>query len=584
MICLFRRLFLLVLAALPWATSAAPKVLLVGIDGVQHQRVRELQLPVLTQLPTATAYTGGIVGTSSEVPTVSGPGWVTALTGVWANKHGVHSNESEATDAQFPSVFKRLRDARPDAYIASLSSWGPINTQYLVRDVAGNNLNLSDVSDAATVVRAIDTLRRTPADLVFVHLSDPDNVAHADGFGASYDNALRVADRQLGQLLSAVKQRDRTDEDWLVLVTTDHGRTPGSGHGHGGQTRQEKEIFIAANRVLNDEFQSALITLDSSFDGLYGHVAQTSIAPTILRHMGVEPQADWLLDGASLLGEPGVRKLMGAGDRAGELGWSGTGNGAVQIWRNGLQVDQIPYEDHHWVDPEPAAGINDYTLVHREAAVSIRQQQQRIASALDWSAERAFIFLDNGMYARFDVPSRRIDKGYPQKVSDYTWPGLAKYRDRLKASFSHDDRYAWIFLNDGTYLKYDKRQDRVLPGYPMVVDDGSWPGLERHVKRIKTAVRWKGDKAFFLLDNGYYLRYDLREDRVDPGYPLPIAWHWSGMSSHARSIEAAIKWDDELLYFFLTRNRYVAYSIEADRVIGPVRTIDEDSWPGLLKP
>lgn len=565
--------------------QAAPRVLLVGIDGAQYQRMQELSLPSFASLQTTRAYTGGITGASSEAATLSGPGWTSILTGVWADKHGVTSNSSGRADAKFPSLFRRVREARPQAYIASLSSWAPINTQFLPHEVTGNDYVVSGRSDADTVSLAVDVIRTKPSDLLFVHLSDPDNVGHSHCFGAAYDRALQEADRRLGTLLNEVHARARNGDDWLVLVTTDHGRSPPRGCHHSDQTRQEKEIFIASNRPMNAEFHSPLAAPDQGFNGLYDHAAQTSIAPTVLRHLGIELRPEWSLDGIPLVGSLGVRKLMGDHAQPGLLRWNGAGDAPVSIWRNGSRIAQVPLGQKTWTDPAPPAGTNDYTLVVDGTPASVRRQagRGRVRVALDWDATTSYLFYDSPEYVRYDQAKDRA--GAPTKVDERTWPGLSKWLPKVRAGFSRDRKVAFFFLDDGTYLRYDKVADRVGDGYPLRITDSTWPGLAPYASRIRTALRWKGSKVFLFLDNDHYLRYDVDADRVDPGYPMQVDEHtWPGLRAHVADIETAMKWNDSRAFMFLKGNRYLRYDITNDRVDAGPRPVNDDSWPGVLRP
>ena len=46
---------------------------------------------------------------------------------------------------------------------------------------------------------------------------------------------IQEADRQVGMIWSAIKEREeKFDEEWLITITTDHGRGEGGFH-HGGQ-------------------------------------------------------------------------------------------------------------------------------------------------------------------------------------------------------------------------------------------------------------------------------------------------------------------------------------------------------------
>ena len=59
---------------------------------------------------------------------------------------------------------------------------------------------------------------------------------------------------------------------------------------------------------------------------------------------------------------------------------------------------------------------------------------------------------------------------------------------------------------------------------------------------IDAAVNWGNGKAY-LFRGDKYVRYDIFTDRVDPGYPLPIAGYWPGMAEagFGNRIQAAIE-------------------------------------------
>ncbi|MFT5880979.1 MAG: phosphopentomutase [Moritella sp.] len=73
-------------------------------------------------------------------------------------------------------------------------------------------------------------------------------------------NQLKKTDSYLDKILDEIRQ---SRHDWLVLLTTDHGRQPVTGYGHGNQTKQEKTIFIGSNKPLNTEFNTVATGLDN---------------------------------------------------------------------------------------------------------------------------------------------------------------------------------------------------------------------------------------------------------------------------------------------------------------------------------
>ncbi|MFJ4347080.1 alkaline phosphatase family protein [Pseudomonas sp. NPDC089401] len=341
-----------------------PKTLIIGMDGVQLDHYEALPHSNLQRLYYGKAYAGGITGRASEQGTISGPGWVTLLTGVWANKHGVVSNnESLRVDPAFPSLFKRLRQAMPNAYIASVVNWPPINTAYLLEDAQRNDVRDSGLTDQQVTERALDILDKTSADLTFVQLDEPDQAGHASGFGSAYDLALREADGRLGRLLDKVEERSQAhpDEDWLVILSTDHGRDQ-DGQGHGGTSEQEKTIFIASNKRLNAELTQPSIPDDNPGpNNLYSYAAQTAVAPTVLRHMNLDLLPEWKLDGTPLLGDTGVRKAR-ADEASDRLLWNSSSQGNVIIHKNDQVMVELSASQQQWRDPQGMRQGADYVL------------------------------------------------------------------------------------------------------------------------------------------------------------------------------------------------------------------------------
>jgi Lysine-specific metallo-endopeptidase/Hemopexin len=132
---------------------------------------------------------------------------------------------------------------------------------------------------------------------------------------------------------------------------------------------------------------------------------------------------------------------------------------------------------------------------------------------------------------------------------------------------------AYIFAA-GKYYRYDIAGDRVDAGYPKPIA-GNWPGL--FVDRVDAGIVWNNGKAYFFRDY-LYVRYDLATDRVDPGYPLGIASHWPGLWGDR--IDAAVMWNNGKAYFFRD-SQYMRYDLAADRVDPGYPLPIAGNWPGL---
>ena len=104
------RCFVVVVAALTLVLTCsdiagAQKSLVIGIDALGSHGLRAADTPNIDRLIEGTfgggayqgafsphAFVGGVLGTATQQPTVSGPGWTSILTGVWTDKHRITGN------------------------------------------------------------------------------------------------------------------------------------------------------------------------------------------------------------------------------------------------------------------------------------------------------------------------------------------------------------------------------------------------------------------------------------------------------------------------------------------------------------
>jgi hypothetical protein len=206
-----------------------------------------------------------------------------------------------------------------------------------------------------------------------------------------------------------------------------------------------------------------------------------------------------------------------------------------------------------------------------------------ITAGVHWPGGKAQFFLNDGTYIRYDVAADRADPGYPKPIDDGTWPGLGSYAKQIMATCNGPSGKIYFFLSSGQYIRYDIKQDHVDSGYPMPIDDETWPGLKAYAKKIWVALNWTGGKIQFFLNDGTYIRYDVAADHVDPGYPKPInSGTWPGVAPYAKRLLSAINWDNNKVYMFLNNGTYLRYDIENDSVdSGYPMVINDKTWPGM---
>ncbi|MFF2630474.1 alkaline phosphatase family protein [Kitasatospora griseola] len=268
---------------LPNGTKQA-KTLVIGIDGTRYDKLVTADAPNLKSLMASGTTATANLYANPLAPTLSGPGWSTIATGVWPDKHKALDNAF--TGARFdlyPDYASRLETADPGNSTLVIGSWNPI-TANVFNGKADLRIPESE-NDPKTASDAADFLAHGNPDSVFLHFDEVDEAGHGYG-GAStqYMSALHTVDGLVGQVLTGLRSRPTyAAEDWLVVVTTDHGHTDAGGHG--GNSANERQTWM----VLNGQgYQAGARRYD---------VKPVDIAPTVLKHEGVAVDPAWGLDG-----------------------------------------------------------------------------------------------------------------------------------------------------------------------------------------------------------------------------------------------------------------------------------------------
>ena len=116
-------------------------------------------------------------------------------------------------------------------------------------------------------------------------------MGHAHGDSEAFLAAVQRADALVGRIWEAVKRRQAMGEDWMVVVTTDHGRDAATGRGHGRQSERERTTWIVTNAP----------GVDARFTA--GRATIVDIAPSILEHLriAVPDAVARQMDGVSFL-------------------------------------------------------------------------------------------------------------------------------------------------------------------------------------------------------------------------------------------------------------------------------------------
>jgi predicted AlkP superfamily pyrophosphatase or phosphodiesterase len=302
------------------SAAVSRKAVFIILDGIPADVLERVETPVLDEIAGKRGYTRSYVGgeksTYNETPTISAPGYTDLLTATWANKHNVWGNYEQDPNYNYWNIFRIAEQHDSSLHTAIFSTWldnrtilvgeGQARAGDFSIDYAFDGFEKDTVrfphDEARQFILDIDELVTDEAgryiaeqgpDLSWIYLEYTDDIGHKFGDSEELDRAVRLADAQVGKVWEAIKKREAQGEEWMIAITTDHGRDSISGRDHGGQSLRERTTWIVTNAGdLNQRFTN-------------GEPPIIDITPSILSYMNIPlPEAVRReMDGISFLGE-----------------------------------------------------------------------------------------------------------------------------------------------------------------------------------------------------------------------------------------------------------------------------------------
>ena len=280
------------------------RALLVMYDGARADMSLSLKLKNFERLRSgewASGYKTAYSNTTqciTDAPSISGPNHASITTGVTAAKHKVIAKGGiiKGNFAEWPLAISRIKQQKETLRIGFYHNWKEDGDFPLAPGIL--RLKGNDCSNAQL---AADKLRNNQLDVVQIFFGLMDGAGHTTGF-YPYSKRSREqaqeADRLLGILLDALVERSEfQNEDWLVIVCSDHGGW-GRQHSSGNSHCRTTELLISGRNVTPGEIAGVPVTAD--------------IGVTLLNHFGISiPELDGQVRGKKpWTPEPGKEKTL----------------------------------------------------------------------------------------------------------------------------------------------------------------------------------------------------------------------------------------------------------------------------------
>lgn len=229
-------------------------VIVIGVDGAGHW-FKEADTPCFDKIFADGAITYNAL---SSKPTISAECWGSMLIGVGPEVHKLTNSRVSTFPynifSKFPTVFKRIRKAYPDAELGSFCDWNPITKGIVEKFMGVSHMTARDKELTPLICKYI---KEKKPDFLFIHFDSTDGAGHKNGYGTpEHIKAIIEVDKLIGEVYSAAEALENT----LFMVIADHGGTKeenGKGN-HGGWTDAEKYVtFAAAGKgIINGEIKA----------------------------------------------------------------------------------------------------------------------------------------------------------------------------------------------------------------------------------------------------------------------------------------------------------------------------------------
>lgn len=246
------------------------KVIFLGYDGFRADGLENIQdssesavMYVKNQGGLYHTFSGGVAGVCEQA-TSTAPSWMAMLTGGWAQYNGVNDNGQMKKEEAETFITYALNKGYSASFTTSWRehtslSYKPDTVNAILKNQPAEYTH--QIDDTATYYQVLKYVSKSEGaekmpsedpDVIFFTFEFTDHDGHGSGYGNKNENYIKAckdADSYGYSIVKAIENRATyAEEDWLIIVSTDHG---GVVRGHGGQTAFERMTWLSCNKKID---------------------------------------------------------------------------------------------------------------------------------------------------------------------------------------------------------------------------------------------------------------------------------------------------------------------------------------------
>ena len=254
------------------------KVILISIDGMRPDGLKQCGNPYLSKLESISAYT---YSASSMKPSVTFPCHFSMTHSVTPERHGILTNTYVPQVRPVTGIFEKIRAC--GGVSAMFYGWEPLRdiaTPGSLKFATYINAYKKESSDTVLTDEALKLIGEEHPDFAFLYMVETDEKGGHDNGWMSDEYFRRISIA----IDNAKRVIERFGEEYSIIIMADHG---GHDRCHGTDMPEDMTIplFFIGERFTKGPIDRKLSLLD--------------IAPTIASILGIEPEDEW--EGRSLI-------------------------------------------------------------------------------------------------------------------------------------------------------------------------------------------------------------------------------------------------------------------------------------------